>query len=122
MSSHVTIVNEIKDFLEYFYGHDSDLMTPRMIYIYGKECIGKTTFVKNTLKQLKSIWAVIDLQNINRLQNTNDALDVACAVYKLITSAVAEQELQQAEFGNSDNNADDQDNELSGGGGRTDWR
>ena len=71
----------------------------------------------NTLKQLKAIWAVIDLQNINRLQNTNDALDVACAVYKLITSAVAEQELQQAEFGDSDNNADDQDNELSGGAG-----
>lgn len=73
----------------------------------------------NTLKQLKAIWAIIDLQNITRLQNTNDALDVACAVYKLIASAVAEQELQQAEFGNSDNNADDQDNELSGvtGGG-----
>lgn len=52
MSSHVTIVNEIKDFLDYFYSHDSDLMTPRMIYIYGKECIGKTTFVKQTLEQL----------------------------------------------------------------------
>jgi hypothetical protein len=52
MSSHASICNEIKDFLDYFYSHDSDLMTPRMIYIYGKECIGKTTFVKKTLEEL----------------------------------------------------------------------
>ena len=52
MSSHARIYNEIKDFLQYFYSHDTDLMTSRMIYIYGKECIGKTTFVKNTLKKL----------------------------------------------------------------------
>jgi hypothetical protein len=52
MSSHATICNEIKEFLDYFYSHDTDLMTPRMIYIYGKECIGKTTFVKKTLEKL----------------------------------------------------------------------
>ena len=50
----------------------------------------------DTLKQLRRIWDVIDLKNINRLKHTTDALDVACAVYKIIREAVKEQEAEDA--------------------------
>jgi hypothetical protein len=38
---------------------------------------------------------VIDLRNIQRLENTEQALLVACQVYKLIKDAVAESEAEQ---------------------------
>lgn len=46
------------------------------------------------LKALQDIWNVIDLRNIQRLKSTEDALLVACKVYKLIKDAVAEDEQQ----------------------------
>jgi len=47
----------------------------------------------DALKQLRSIWAMIDLRNISRLQSTDDALSVAIEVYKAIKDAVAETEM-----------------------------
>ena len=47
------------------------------------------------LKALQDIWNVIDLRNIQRLASTEQALLVACQVYKLIKDAVAEAEAQQ---------------------------
>ena len=36
----------------------------------------------NELEILLDIWNLIDLKNISRLENTTDALDVACNIYK----------------------------------------
>ena len=49
----------------------------------------------HALKALQDIWNVIDLRNIQRLENTEQALLIACQVYKLIKDAVAEAEAQQ---------------------------
>ena len=46
----------------------------------------------DALKQLRDIWNIIDLKNINRLKSTTDALDVACQVYKVLKAAIKEQE------------------------------
>lgn len=43
----------------------------------------------DALPQLRAIWTAIDLRNIQRLQNTEDALRVACQVYDIIRKAVA---------------------------------
>ena len=47
------------------------------------------------LAALQEIWNVIDLRNIQRLQSTEDALLVACKVYKLVKDAVAEAEAEE---------------------------
>ena len=44
----------------------------------------------NSLTQLRNIWDVIDLRNIDRLQTTEDALRIAADVYTIIKTAVAE--------------------------------
>lgn len=44
----------------------------------------------DALKQLRSIWSLIDLRNIARLKSTDDALSVAVDVYKAIKDAVTE--------------------------------
>jgi len=49
----------------------------------------------NSLKALLEIWNVIDLKNINRLKNTQDALVLSCEIYKLIKKAVALEESQE---------------------------
>lgn len=56
-----------------------------------------------SLKQLKAIWDAIDLQNISRLRNSADALDVACDVFKLIKNAVPEQEQPSGSSNGGDN-------------------
>jgi hypothetical protein len=42
----------------------------------------------DTLKQLKTIWTLIDLKHINRLQSTQDALLLSCEIFKIIDVAV----------------------------------
>jgi hypothetical protein len=42
-----------------------------------------------TLKQLETIWTLIDLKHINRLHSTNDALLLSCELFKIIKLAVA---------------------------------
>ena len=63
------------------------------------------------LAALQEIWNVIDLRNIQRLQSTEDALLVACKVYKLVKDAVAEAEAEKQE------NAQPQDGDESQQGG-----
>lgn len=40
----------------------------------------------DALTKLREIWNLIDLKNIDRLDTTTDALDLACDVYKIIES------------------------------------
>lgn len=42
----------------------------------------------DALSQLRNIWNLIDLRNINRLKTTTDALNVACQVFKILKSTV----------------------------------
>ena len=56
----------------------------------------------NALSKLKQIWNVVDLQNIQRLESTKDALDVAIEIFKIVQDAVQE------------NASDDQDDNNSG--------
>ena len=50
-----------------------------------------------SLAALQEIWNVIDLRTIQRLQSTEDALLVACKVYKLVKDAVAAAEAEKQE-------------------------
>lgn len=43
----------------------------------------------DALKELRSIWNLIDLKNISRLKSTTDALILACQVYTIIDKATA---------------------------------
>ena len=52
MTIHTSIEDEIKSFLDNFFNNDKSLMTTRLLYLYGMECTGKTTFVKDVLKKL----------------------------------------------------------------------
>jgi len=63
------------------------------------------------LAALQEIWNVIDLRNIQRLQSTEDALLVACKVYKLVKNAVAAAESE------SDNGQPQDGDESQQGGG-----
>jgi hypothetical protein len=65
------------------------------------------------LAALQEIWNVIDLRNIQRLQSTEDALLVACKVYKLVKNAVAEAE---AEANSDEKQPQDGDESQQGGG------
>ncbi len=38
----------------------------------------------DSLKELRAIWNLIDLKTIERLQSTNDALDLACDIYRIL--------------------------------------
>jgi hypothetical protein len=53
-----------------------------------------------SLKQLRAIWDIIDLKNIQRLQTTTDALDVACNVFIIIKQAEADAESQPQDLNN----------------------
>ena len=46
----------------------------------------------NELEILLDIWNLIDLKNISRLENTTDALDVACNIYKKLKKHLKEKE------------------------------
>ena len=48
----------------------------------------------DTLTKLREIWNLIDLKNIDRLDTTIDALDLACDVYKIIEDII-KQETQE---------------------------
>ena len=42
----------------------------------------------NTLKHLRLIWNIIDLKNIQRLNSTQDALIVACDIFKILKQVI----------------------------------
>ena len=56
----------------------------------------------SSLKQLQTIWDIIDLANISRLETTIDALEVAVNVFKIIKQAVTKEE-SETEQSDSDN-------------------
>lgn len=70
------------------------------------------------LAALQEIWNVIDLRNIQRLQSTEDALLVACKVYKLVKDAVAEAEAENQE--NAKPQDGDEPQQGDGGAGQGD--
>jgi len=74
----------------------------------------------DALKALRSIWNVVDLKNINRLKNTQDALVVSCEIYKLIKKAVAEEESQNQGSGQSNEEPQEQNDSQASGSGRGD--
>lgn len=49
----------------------------------------------DTLKSLRAIWNAVDLKNISRLKDTNDALLVAIDIYRIIKDAVGKSLGQQ---------------------------
>jgi ribosomal protein L12E/L44/L45/RPP1/RPP2 len=51
----------------------------------------------DALVKLREIWKLIDLQNIHRLTNTTQALDIAIDIYKIINAIVKEQDLEDIE-------------------------
>lgn len=58
----------------------------------------------DALKALRSIWSTIDLRNIARLTSTEDALQIACNVYKIIRDAIADAKAANSGPGNNDDN------------------
>ncbi len=64
------------------------------------------------LKALQDIWNVIDLRNIQRLENTEQSLLIACQVYKLIKDAIAEAEAEQ-QANKQDESQDESEPHLS---------
>ncbi len=44
----------------------------------------------DALPDLRKIWSILDLKNIDRLKNTGQALDVAAEIYKVIDSNIPE--------------------------------
>ena len=65
----------------------------------------------DALKGLKEIWSVLDLANIQRLKNTQDALNVAFEINDIINRCIAE---AQAESPESESNNDSDENSGNG--------
>ena len=58
----------------------------------------------NALKSLKDIWNILDLPNIGRLKNTNDAIEVAGQILLTIFDAVSQSEMGAGGGTGSNNN------------------
>ena len=74
----------------------------------------------NALKNLRAIWNVIDLKNIDRLKTTKCALIVSCEVYKLIKKAVAKEESQNQESSQSNQELQEQNDSQASSLGQGD--
>jgi len=74
------------------------------------------------LELLQEIWNIIDLKNISRLQSTNEALEVACEIYKRLSSHLEKNE-ESADDNDNDlennSSADGEENESSGESGES---
>ena len=68
-----------------------------------------------TLKHLRAIWDIIDLKNIQRLQTTTDALDIACNVFIIIKQAEADNASNPQDLDNQPKQ--DESDPVPGGGG-----
>jgi len=74
----------------------------------------------DALPMLRKVWELIDLKNINRLQNTQQAFELACEVFKLVEDSLPPSEQPENGNGNGEGNSDDneqQSGEGTGGGG-----
>jgi hypothetical protein len=69
-----------------------------------------------SLKQLRAIWDIIDLKNIQRLQTTDDALTIACNVFTIIKQAEDDNKSNPQDLDNQPKQ-DDGDPTVPGNGG-----
>lgn len=62
----------------------------------------------SALKGLRKIYKIIDLQNISRLKNSQDALDVTLEIYKIMLECIKKEETKSDKDGksNKDENGD----------------
>lgn len=61
----------------------------------------------DALKELRTIWNLIDLKNIQRLTSTNDALDLACDVFRIVKAATKLKESESEISNNTQNGSGD---------------
>lgn len=74
----------------------------------------------SALAKLKDIWNIVDLANIQRLKSTQDALDVACKIYKELTDVINSEANQASGNGNGDDDdEDDVEFEIAEGSGNS---
>jgi hypothetical protein len=71
----------------------------------------------NALKNLKEIYEVIGLGTINRLKTSEDAFAVALEVYKLVISAIEEEQNREEESQEEEMTSEEQSGEGTGGKG-----
>ena len=73
-----------------------------------------------SLKQLRAIWDIIDLKNIQRLQTTDDALTIACNVFTIIKQAEADNASNPQDLDNQPKQDDGEPASGNGGSGQGD--
>ena len=72
----------------------------------------------NALPGLMQIWKVLDLKNIDRLKSTQDSLNVAAEIFKIIEENIPKPEKQEDNGG--DTNGEESTNSSNTGGSDTD--
>lgn len=77
------------------------------------------SFNANALPGLREIAIAIDINNIGRLQNTAEALEVSLKVYDIMSAAVeaAQAQAQQPEAGDGEEGEEESKQQRAGGGG-----
>ena len=77
------------------------------------------SFNTNALPGLREIAIAIDINNIGRLQNTQEALEVSLKVYSIMSAAIeaAEAQAQQPEAGDGEEDEKEEGNKQQGAGG-----
>ena len=73
-----------------------------------------------SLKQLRAIWDIIDLKNIQRLQTTDDALTIACNVFTIIKQAEDDNKSNPQDLDNQPKQDDGDPTPGNGGSGQGD--
>jgi hypothetical protein len=73
-----------------------------------------------SLKQLRAIWDIIDLKNIQRLQTTDDALTIACNVFTIIKQAEDDNKSNPQDLDNQPKQDDGDPTPGNGGSGEGD--
>jgi len=73
------------------------------------------------LPMLKTVWDKIDLNNISRLENTKQVMELACEIFTIVEATLPEQPKPEEEDGDgesgSNENETGEDGEGNGGGG-----
>ena len=74
----------------------------------------------DALPMLRTVWNMIDLNHINRLENTRQVMSLACEIFKVIETSLPKKTNDGSEpdssNGEGEEGEDNEDNESSGGG------
>lgn len=71
----------------------------------------------DALPMLRTVWNMIDLNHINRLENTRQVMSLACEIFKVIESSLPKKTNDGSEPDSSNGDgAEGEDNENGGGG------